>query len=715
MADASAGSAGAGAGPGQGADGAEAAAGGTAGKRQRKTKAAGTAAAYTLHNPRTNATQQFADAREAGAAFFAAEPSNRPAVIHSTEGGGARLMATTEVHGAHEDGKPRFVKTLPSSHKGDAEFRAGYAEALERQMRQEEAKAKGAASPPQDKKPRAAQRSRVGQVASPSGKPVGEAPKIDASAPAAAIANSAGGAGGAGQDDGGSRGREVEAPVLDGKSVSAFGPDGNPAPSDVLAAAEDKPKRIRRKAKAGTEDQADAASKEKGESAKRKPRARKATAQDDDELLPNGIDAPAREGETKLAGGATAYVDQKFRTVAVEDGDKVYLLGGAAAVEKFAKQAQLDEKDGQALRDLLKQAFKAPADPYELEVLRRVAQLQRLRNQEVRSGSDLAQHEQPRHDEIRERSTPAAPTAQAKDAIPAELQRQYLKVANKFYHADRPEALAFVDKGERLETKSDSERTAGNLVAIAESRGWDSVKVSGSQAFRREVWLEASARGMLVRGYKAADVDRALLEQRVATGRSNAVERDEEAAKQQSQAAQRPEPAREKEGTSRPPKTASAADSEASRGTGNATRSSRGDRRSPQQISWPLPDHGRAGAQRNEWKVNVSEESKQVRREQAAEDFRTLPLQQAAKRHPDQLAAASVLAVATVLAREKFADNKAREQFLARARDRVAADLAAGQEIRAVQVRRTPRKEREKATPQQAPEPRVERLLVRSS
>ena len=417
-----------------------------------------------------------------------------------------------------------------------------------------------------------------------------------------------------------------------------------------------------------------------------------------------------------------------------------------------------------------------------------MAQLQRMRNQQMRSGNDPARHEQLQHDEIRERSTPAAPTAPAKDAIPAELQRQYLKVADKFYHADRPDALAFVDKGERLETKSDSERTAGDLVAIAESRGWDPVKVSGSQAFRREVWLEASARGMLVRGYKATDVDRALLEQRIATGRSNAVERDEDPAKPQSRAVQRPEPARQEEGTSRPRKTPSAADSEASRSTGDAGRISREDRPSPQRIAGTLLDHGpanykfdpaepqnyfvklldkgservvwgvrlgdalekagarqgdritleragadpvtvdknmrdgtgkvvgheRAGAQRNEWKVAVSEESKQARREQAAEDFRTLPLEEAAKRHPDQIAAAGVLAVATVLAREKFVDDRAREQFLDQARNRVAADLAAGREIRDVQMHRTPKKEREKATPQQAPESGDDRLLERS-
>ena len=95
---------------------------------------------YTVHNPRTNKQQQFTDAKEAGAAFFNEERSDRPAVIHSQNdpeapgGRFGRIMADTQVHATYANGEQKFVKTLPDSHKGDAEFRAGYMEALEKSV-----------------------------------------------------------------------------------------------------------------------------------------------------------------------------------------------------------------------------------------------------------------------------------------------------------------------------------------------------------------------------------------------------------------------------------------------------------------------------------------------------------------------------------------------------------------------------------------------------
>lgn len=77
--------------------------------------------------------QTFTDPREAGAAFFAADPSERPVVIHAEERS-ARTMARTEIHGEHENGAPLYFKALPYSHPPDAEFRVGFLEAMERSV-----------------------------------------------------------------------------------------------------------------------------------------------------------------------------------------------------------------------------------------------------------------------------------------------------------------------------------------------------------------------------------------------------------------------------------------------------------------------------------------------------------------------------------------------------------------------------------------------------
>ncbi|MBT9247700.1 hypothetical protein KM031_20020 (plasmid) [Gemmobacter fulvus] len=78
----------------------------------------------------SGAAQEFEDPREAGEAFFRANPAERPSVAH-IDGNIARTMARTEIHGTYESGETRYFKSLPNSHAPDAEFRAGFLNAME--------------------------------------------------------------------------------------------------------------------------------------------------------------------------------------------------------------------------------------------------------------------------------------------------------------------------------------------------------------------------------------------------------------------------------------------------------------------------------------------------------------------------------------------------------------------------------------------------------
>lgn len=78
----------------------------------------------------SGAAQEFEDPRQAGEAFFRADPAERPSVAH-IDGNTARTMARTEIHGVHETGETQYFKSLPDSHAPDAEFRAGFLNALE--------------------------------------------------------------------------------------------------------------------------------------------------------------------------------------------------------------------------------------------------------------------------------------------------------------------------------------------------------------------------------------------------------------------------------------------------------------------------------------------------------------------------------------------------------------------------------------------------------
>jgi len=112
-------------------------------------------------------------------------------------------------------------------------------------------------------------------------------------------------------------------------------------------------------------------------------------------------------------------------------------------------------------------------------------------------------------------------------AVPPDVEKRYIHVGNKFYHAKNTDLVAFEDKGNKLETRSNSETIAESMVRIAEARGWDELKVSGSEAFRREVWLAAAARGMQVKGYTPTDMDKAALAKLMRHMQANKVEINE--------------------------------------------------------------------------------------------------------------------------------------------------------------------------------------------
>lgn len=58
---------------------------------------------------------------------------------------------------------------------------------------------------------------------------------------------------------------------------------------------------------------------------------------------------------------------------------------------------------------------------------------------------------------------------------------------------------------------------ATTLVRIAEERGWNALKATGTDSFKREVWLEATSRGVMVTGYKPTVKDQAELQHRAKT------------------------------------------------------------------------------------------------------------------------------------------------------------------------------------------------------
>lgn len=101
----------------------------------------------------------------------------------------------------------------------------------------------------------------------------------------------------------------------------------------------------------------------------------------------------------------------------------------------------------------------------------------------------------------------AAAPATGTYPVPAPIQARYIERDGKFYNQGETEKEVFVDKGSRLETKENTRHVAADLALIAESRGWSTIKVSGTDDFRRETWIEATRRGLNVQGYEPSAQD----------------------------------------------------------------------------------------------------------------------------------------------------------------------------------------------------------------
>lgn len=88
-----------------------------------------------------------------------------------------------------------------------------------------------------------------------------------------------------------------------------------------------------------------------------------------------------------------------------------------------------------------------------------------------------------------------------------------------FYEGPGAKAVTFHDHGTRLSTNQTHPAVVRDIAAIAAHRGWGAIQVKGEDDFRREVWLEARALGVEVKGYKPKERDQQELDRRLETGR----------------------------------------------------------------------------------------------------------------------------------------------------------------------------------------------------
>lgn len=125
-------------------------------------------------------------------------------------------------------------------------------------------------------------------------------------------------------------------------------------------------------------------------------------------------------------------------------------------------------------------------------------------------------------------------TDDAEYIVPNAIRNRYLSVAVnkytdtplvKFYERENPASVAFEDRGDKgLHTSKSDKDTVTAMLDMAQSKGWESIKLKGSEDFKREAWMEAQMRGIKTKGYEPSEKDKLELQARQAERTSNQIE-----------------------------------------------------------------------------------------------------------------------------------------------------------------------------------------------
>lgn len=102
------------------------------------------------------------------------------------------------------------------------------------------------------------------------------------------------------------------------------------------------------------------------------------------------------------------------------------------------------------------------------------------------------------------------------DAVKARYFVAETKNRTTFYRDYKGQEAAFRldhDRG-RMTTRTNDIATLRDMMAVAGAEGWKAVRLGGSKDFRRETWIEATARDIETTGYKPTALDRQEAERR---------------------------------------------------------------------------------------------------------------------------------------------------------------------------------------------------------
>lgn len=94
---------------------------------------------------------------------------------------------------------------------------------------------------------------------------------------------------------------------------------------------------------------------------------------------------------------------------------------------------------------------------------------------------------------------------------PALLRGRYIVADGQYLSPENHRTVIFEDKGNKLTTSKSDQQTVDDMLAVAQAKGWQNIKLSGSQEFKSMMYIAAESRGISTSGYKPTEQDLAMV------------------------------------------------------------------------------------------------------------------------------------------------------------------------------------------------------------
>ncbi|MCO6525504.1 LPD7 domain-containing protein [Snodgrassella sp.] len=112
-------------------------------------------------------------------------------------------------------------------------------------------------------------------------------------------------------------------------------------------------------------------------------------------------------------------------------------------------------------------------------------------------------------------------------APPDHLADRYIVANGQYLSIKNGTTVLFEDKGRKISTARADAQTIRDMLEVAKSKGWDSIKLSGTPEFKSMMYVAAESQGIRTRGYKPTPADLALVEKLRNEQSLNSIEPDQ--------------------------------------------------------------------------------------------------------------------------------------------------------------------------------------------